>query len=153
MSKRPLIILLLFVFLLAACNNEPIEEEPITRPTPTTETAAPTQAPADDGYPADPQPTEPAAAYPAAGEGEGETLTEGWIVLPAGTQCEENLAYPTTDSAVEELENAGITPLAVEETELVVCEACGCPTSAHYRILVSAEDMAIAISLGWQPEG
>jgi hypothetical protein len=62
MSKRPLIILLLFVFLLAACNNEPIEEEPITRPTPTTETAAPTQAPADDGYPADPQPTEPAAA-------------------------------------------------------------------------------------------
>jgi hypothetical protein len=150
MKKRALLIMILFALFLAACNGDPVEEEePTARPTPTTETVAPTLE--GDGYPAQPQPTDPAAAYPAAGE--AQDLVEGWVVLPAGEQCADNLAYPTSDTAVAELEAAGLTPLAVEETELLVCEACGCPTSAHYRVLLSPEDMAIALSLGWQREG
>lgn len=151
MSKRSLLILLIFVLFLAACSGDNAEETPPpARPTPTAEIAAPTTE--GEAYPAQPQATAPVDAYPAAGEG-AELFTENWVVLPAGEQCAESLAYPSPESAVAGLEEAGVTPLAVEETELLVCEACGCPTSAHYRVLVSAEDLAAAIILGWQPEG
>ena len=141
-----LIIFLLFALLLAACNgNGGVEEaEPTPRPTPTTgETAPPTP---EEGYPA--QPTDP----PVSGYPVEEVGAEGWVVRPAGEQCAESLAYPSAESATADLEAAGITILAVEETELLVCEACGCPTSAHYRVLVSAEDLPTALSLGWQHE-
>lgn len=145
MRKHSLLVfLLLFAFLLAACNgNGEVEEEATPRPTPTTGPEAPASTP-EEGYPA--QPTEaPAAGYPVE-------ATENWVVRPAGEQCADNLAYPSADSAVADLAAAGITPLAVEETELVVCDACGCPTSAHYRVLLSAEDLPTALSLGWQQE-
>lgn len=142
MRKLVLLLLLLFTFLMAACNGDTTEEDPTPRPTPTVEEIDPTP---DDGYPAEPT-TAPDAGYPA------ETA-EGWVIRPAGEQCAESLAYPTADSAVADLEAAGVEILAVEETELVVCEACGCPTSAHYRVLISGEDMPTAFSLGWQLEG
>lgn len=149
MRKHSLLLLIFMAMVLAACNGAAVDEEPTARPTPTIAEEAPTTD--GEGYPAQPTPEAPAAGYPAAGE--GEELTEGWVVLPAGEQCAEELAYPSADDAVAALEEAGVTILSVEETELVVCEACGCPTSAHYRVLVSGEDMATALSLGWQPEG
>jgi hypothetical protein len=137
--KFALPLLLLLALLIAACNGDEGEEEPTPRPTPTVEETGPTP----DGYPA--QPTVPPAGYPAEG-------AEAWLVLPAGEQCVESLAYPTSDSAVADLEAAGVTILAVEETELLVCEACGCPTATHYRVLLSGDDIATAVSLGWRPE-
>ncbi len=147
MKKRSLLIMILFALLLAACNGDAPEEEeePIARPTPTTDVVAPT--PDSEAYPpARPQPTAPADGYPAAD-------AQGWVIRPVGEQCADTLAYPTSDSAVADLEAAGVEILAVEETELLVCEACGCPTSAHYRVLVSGEDLPTAYSLGWQREG
>lgn len=142
MKKYTLLLLLLFAFLLAACNGDEVEDEPTPRPTPTIEEADPT--PDNDGYPA--PPTQPASGgYPVE-------AAEGWVIRPAGEQCADNLAYPSADSAVADLEAAGVTVLAVEETELVVCEACGCPTSTHYRALIAGEDMVTAFSLGWQRE-
>lgn len=144
MRKLSLLLLLLIAFLLAACNGDtPEEEQPTPRATPTVEEQSdPTP---DDGYPAEPT-TAPDAGYPAE-------VAEGWVIRPAGEQCAENLAYPSSDSAVADLEAAGVELLAVEETELTVCEACGCPTSAHYRVLISGDDIPTALSLGWQLEG
>ncbi|MCZ7668709.1 MAG: hypothetical protein M5U34_16690 [Chloroflexi bacterium] len=34
-------------------------------------------------------------------------------------------------------------------TELMVCSACDCPTSAHYRAEINAADMNKATALGW----
>lgn len=142
--KKYTLLLLMIAFLLAACNGNATEENPTQppRPTPTVEESTP--AP-DDGYPPA-QPTAPAPEYPA------EAATEGWVIRPAGEQCADTLAYPDSNSAVTDLEQAGIEILAVEETELLVCEACGCPTSAHYRVLLAAGDIPTAISLGWQVE-
>jgi hypothetical protein len=142
------LLLLIIALLLAACNGDATEEEqPTPRPTPTTGESDPTE-PTPDAYPVE-EPTEPASSgYPA----EGSEAAEIWVVLPQGAQCAESLAYPTADSAVADLEAAGVEPLAVEETELLVCEACGCPTSAHYRVLLSSDDVPTAISLGWQVE-
>lgn len=154
MRKRSLLFLLIFVLILAACNSDSPEENENNapaRPTPTTAIEAPTTE-AEEAYPSLPEPTAPAAGYPAPGEGV-ESATETWVVLPAGEQCADSLAYPSSDSAVATLEEAGVELLAVEETELLVCEACGCPTSTHYRVLISNEDLATAISFGWRPEG
>ncbi|MFZ0545836.1 MAG: hypothetical protein WAM60_10390 [Candidatus Promineifilaceae bacterium] len=144
MRKYSLLLLVLFAFLLAACNGDNTGEEEVTppRPTPTTEEESPTQ---EEGYPAARPTADPASAYPAE-------ASDGWVIRPAGEQCADNLAYPTADSAVSDLEAAGINILAVEETELLVCDACGCPTSAHYRVLLSGEDLPTAISLGWEYE-
>jgi hypothetical protein len=140
-KKYSLLLLLIIAFIIAACNGDGAEEETPARPTPTTEGINPTPP---GGYP--PEPTEPVTSgYPAE-------VTEAWMVIPAGKQCAESLAYPSAESAVAVLEQAGVTILAVEETELVVCEACDCPTSAHYRVLLAAEDFPAAMSLGWRPE-
>ena len=137
-KNRFLLAILLFVILLAACNPQPAEEDPTARPTPTVEEQEP------GGYPAQPT-TDPAAPYPAAPD-------EAWVIRPAGEQCADSLAYPTSDSAVAQLEEAGVTILAVEEIELIVCEACGCPTSAHYRVLLADDDLSTAFTLGWDRE-
>lgn len=148
MRKLSLFLLLLIAFLLAACNGEePVEEEPAPRATPTIEETegGETDPAPDDGYPVEPT-AAPGAAYPGR-------PAESWVIRPAGEQCAESVAYPTSDSAVADLEAGGVELLAVEETELTVCEACGCPTSAHYRVLVSSDDVPTALSLGWQLEG
>jgi hypothetical protein len=151
MRKHSFLMLILFALILAACNADAPEEAPTARPTPTTETSAPTTK-TEEAYPSRPEPTAPAAGYPAAGENV-EGSSETWVILAAGEQCADTLAYPSSDSAVATLEEAGVNLLAVEETELLVCEACGCPTSAHYRVLISNTDLVTAIALGWQPEG
>jgi hypothetical protein len=142
--KKHTLLLLIIAFLIAACNADPVEEDPTLppRPTPTVEEA--TTPEPGDGYPAV-EPTAPAAGYPAES-------AETWVIRPAGEQCADSLSYPSSESAVADLEEAGLEILAVEETELLVCEACGCPTSAHFRVLLSGDDVSTAISLGWQQE-
>jgi hypothetical protein len=103
----------------------------------------------DAGYPApvDDAPTSIDTGYPAP---EGSV----WIIFPVGVQCgaaEEN-RYPDLASAIAGLTAAGITVNNSEMVDLLVCAACGCPTSAHYRVEIDGDQLNSALSLEWQLE-
>ena len=83
-------------------------------------------------------------AYP-----EGTTF---WITHPAGFQCEDPPMYPTLDDAVGALEENGVAVISAEAFGMMVCEACGCPTSEFYRANIDANDLDTAISIGWNRE-
>jgi hypothetical protein len=109
--------------------------------------AQPTAVPQTEGYPAPAEPVAPLDPYPDAVDG------FIWMILPVGVQCEDEAStYNDLQDAV-----AGLTAVSVqtgesEITELMVCTACGCPTSAHYRVQVSIEDVNAAQALGWKQE-
>jgi hypothetical protein len=142
------LLALLVLLLLAACRPQP--EDTLT-PLPTSAMGVPTVAypgPAASpttaaGYPAAPEATPTSDAYPA-----GSQL---WIIRSAGLQCEDPV-YPTLESATTALQQAGVAVLAAEETTRAVCAACGCPTSAFYRVQIDGGDLAAAAPLGWVPE-
>jgi hypothetical protein len=92
--------------------------------------------------------TSPYPGYPGA---DGETI---WIVRPLGQQCVDptTYVYPDLATAAAALTSAGVTVLASEELALMVCEACDCPTSEHFRVLINTSDYGLAESLGWTPE-
>lgn len=163
MTKRTLFLTLsVFLLLLAACNSteEPDANEatpfisPSLTPIPTTDTAYPgpqaVNTPPPAAYPIQPTaaPAQPNAAYP---EANGETM---WIMRPLGQQCVDpsTYTYPDLATAVAALINANITVLASEEVALMVCEACDCPTSEHFRALINTSDYAAAQTLGWVAE-
>lgn len=95
------------------------------------------------GYPVGPFPTSTPYAYPAD--------TAFWIVRPAGLQCESPF-YDDLDAATSTLKTGGIEVQQAEEVDLFVCQACGCPTSQTFRVLISAADLAAAEALGWTKE-
>lgn len=157
-------------FLLAACSNvdQAPDEEPseVDSATPTAPTLT-TDTPDEEGYPAPESPD----AYPAPGSEDSYPEPAGqegypppseaeptldpypggmaFIERPAGLQCEDPI-YPDLKSAETALEEAGITIQSAEEVELVVCQACGCPTSLHYRVTINPADLNTALSLGWK---
>jgi hypothetical protein len=163
--------LLLFALLTTACSaalstetrppestNEPTE---VPRATPTTEIQAtqatqpgvpypglpPTAIPAPEGYPAASQQIPADDAYPDA------TKTV-WVLHPLGVQCEgaAESKYKDEQAVAATLTAAGITVQEVTTTNLMVCQACGCPTSIHYRVQIPAIDLKKALSLGWVSE-
>jgi hypothetical protein len=155
----------LLLLLLAACNsdtNEPDITPEATQPAalPTTDSGsypAPdlmVSTPLPDAYPVNPivpvvpETTSPYPGYPGA---EGETI---WIVRPLGQQCVDptTYVYPDLATAAAALTSAGVTVLASEELALMVCEACDCPTSEHFRVLINSSDYGLAEPLGWTPE-
>lgn len=155
----------LLLLLLAACSsgtNEPDITLEATEPVvlPTTDSGgypAPdllVSTPLPDAYPI---PTAPLSqpAYPEAvspyPDAEGETM---WIVRPLGQQCVDptTYIYPDLATAAAALTSAGVTVLASEELALMVCEACDCPTSEHFRVLINTSDYGLAEPLGWTPE-
>ena len=154
---------LLLMVILAACtsgNQEPTEE-PAATASPALKTVPPK---ATDIGPITPVPYPPPredAGYPAPALPEGYPAPElqatidpypgGFAVIqhPAGVQCEDPL-YPDLDSAIAALEEAGIKTNKAEVIEMMVCTACGCPTSTHYRVLIAPIDLNEALSLGWQ---
>jgi hypothetical protein len=77
-----------------------------------------------------------------------------WILRPYGEQCEDSSTYLYQDEkeAAQALEEQGVTVLDMETVGLMVCEACGCPTSEHFRLQISAQDLAAAEALGWTQE-
>jgi len=83
-------------------------------------------------------------AYP-----EGTTF---WITHAAGLQCEQPLIYPTLDDAVRALEENRVAVISAESFDMMVCQACGCPTSEFYRVNIDAYDLDTAISIGWNRE-
>jgi hypothetical protein len=75
-----------------------------------------------------------------------------WIISPAGFQCEDEPRYESLADARAHLSASGISVTSAEEVDLLVCEACGCPTSLHYRALISSSDVVTAAGLGWLEE-
>lgn len=94
-------------------------------------------------YPGQPPPSPTVAPYPA-----GELA---WILRPVGEQCAdaEDADYADLQEAVTALAAAGVSVRASEVTELAVCAACGCPTSAHFRVQIAREELEAATGLGW----
>ena len=73
----------------------------------------------------------------------------GVFIRPAGLQCEDPI-YNNADAAIADLQEAGIEIIEVSQVEIVVCEACGCPSSEQFRVSIDPADIAAALRLGWQ---
>jgi hypothetical protein len=98
-------------------------------------------APGDQpGYPAPPVPAPTLDPYPSG---------VVWIIRPVGEQCEDGRSFADLATAVSSLEENGIVVGEAEEVELFVCQACGCPTSEHYRLQIEPADLDRALTLGW----
>ena len=164
-------ITLTLMILLASCANaddatstplpaaadtaEPAPEATPTIPSPVDEPDEPSGYPPPDenggypapddssGYPALPAPLPTADPYP------GGVV---WIIRPVGRQCEEGREFEDLATAVASLEENGISVLEAEETELLVCQSCDCPTSLHYRVQIDPADLVQATRLGWLRE-
>ena len=173
---------LLILMLIVACGPAAPEETapaepagsepdiPSALPTNSVDQApstAPTQTPpsALEAYPAVPTPPPPSTGgYPAQPtiapvqdpNSSAYPAQDGfvWMLRPLGEQCAEPVENAPTNltEAMASLTAAGITIGEAETTELVVCSACGCPTSAHFRIQVAVNDTTAAESLGWAQE-
>ncbi|MGB3717350.1 MAG: hypothetical protein WA996_23245 [Candidatus Promineifilaceae bacterium] len=166
MKKSILLSGFMIILLLSACGGTS-EEEPTSESELATKEAAPAlptvdSPPIEPGYPG---PVEP-DAYPGPQDAPGYPAppissptpdsypagTTFWMLHPAGLQCEQPLTYPELDDAVIALENRGVTVIESEEIGMMVCEACGCPTSEQYRVQIDAIDLLSAIALGWVRE-
>lgn len=181
MRTRYILILLLALSLLAACNptgtggdTNATEVSPAaaspdagTLPTvpplstapPVSTIPPPTIAPA--GYP--PPPATPSGSLLPEGYPVPPTLPPKypadaagmvWVTRPLGLQCTEASTYefPTLNDAVRSLEDAGIEVFGAEVVGLMVCESCECPTSDHYRVQIGVENLATATQMGWTAE-
>jgi hypothetical protein len=62
------------------------------------------------------------------------------------------MVYPTLEDATAALEKNGVPVLQAEEVNMIVCEACNCPTSEQYRIFIDANYLEAAQDLGWVRE-
>jgi hypothetical protein len=164
--KKYILSSIAVLLLLTACGSDSDEipteevEPPVTEPAPALSTIeftatepgypGPTSpdsypGPVDDpGYPGPPPATPEPASYPAG--------TVFWMLHPAGMQCEDPLIYPELEDAVAALEDNEVIVSSSEEVELLVCAACGCPTSKYYRVQIDADDLIAATALGWVRE-
>jgi len=121
--------------------------EPTTVPAgyPASEVIQPATPTRDPNYPAPPTYAPTVDPYPGG-------LV--WILHPVGIQCEESTSpgYGDLREAVSTLTAAGVAVAKSEMTELVVTDACGSPTSAHYRAQIAADDLQTALSMEWTQE-
>lgn len=136
-------LLLLIAFWLVGCGEIPVATPQPTSPAATPGDAYPVVATSTPkSYPSQ-QATPTIFSYPAG--------VNVWMTKPVGMQCQES--SPDLESAVAELESAGIPVLVFEMVQLAVCEACDvCPTSDHYRVQLSKNDQEAAQKLGWRVE-
>ncbi len=158
--NRLLIGFLIIVTFLAACgggqSDSPATSPPSDSLLPALETPAsggelPAATVSNPSYPGPPTLgagyPEPPTPYPTRDPYPGGMAV---IVHPIGEQCSEDLYYADVGDAVNQLKAEGIEVLGSEEVDLVVCSACGCPTSAHIQLQISPDDLAKAESLGWR---
>ena len=75
-----------------------------------------------------------------------------WVIKPVGEQCAESPTTPDLQTAVADMVAFGIPVEASEMTDMPVCTACGCPTSAHFRLQIDSGYLGNAQSLGWVAE-
>jgi hypothetical protein len=123
-------------------------------PAPSVEEAYPIPIPTpilmEGDYPDPPPP--PPESPPSGYDAYPETSNTVWILFPVGEQCSDESRYVDLVTAVADLTAAGITVYESEVTELIVCSACGCPTSAHFRVSIDANQLATAEELRWEVE-
>lgn len=100
-----------------------------------------------EGYPAAQEIYPTIDPYPA----DANTV---WLVHPVGVQCEDasTSKYQSEQDVKAGLTAAGIPVYSVTTTDLMVCQACGCPTSIHYRVEINETNLDKAIALGWTAE-
>lgn len=105
----------------------------------------PSPTPLPEGYsvPTQPPPLNP---YPEA------TGNLVWILKPVGEQCAETPVTPDLNTAVADMIAFGIPVEGREMVDLPVCSACGCPTSAHFRLQIDEGYLGNAEILGWFAE-
>lgn len=166
--KYPLsLTLILVVIFLAACQTadeaeptiQPSSEtdafpRPTVTPIPDPENESqgvlpegypppPSPVPSPEGYPAPPTPQPTLDPYPVGGY--------LWIIRAVGEQCTEadDNDYADLQEAVAALAAAGVPVRGSGITELIVCAACGCPTSAHFTVEIESSSLSRAESLGW----
>ncbi len=173
MKKYTLLLMLIATSFLAACSSgqaTPTIEPTTTRPSLPSASDLPSPTPplAEAGYPAPPGQDQaypapgPQSSYPAPEQPPGYPMPDSptpppaaypdlsaFVQHPAGAQCEE-IRYPDLASAVTDLETAGIQVINAEQIEMDVCAACGCPTSTQFRAEISADDLNMALALGWE---
>ncbi len=146
--------------LLDAAEPEPgIFPRSTLTPPPVSDPIDPETAPGvgDPGYPAPllPSPTPPPdgyvipTPYPPVNPYPEATGNLVWILKPVGEQCAETPATPELQTAVADMVAFGVPVEASEMTDLPVCSACGCPTSAHFRLQIDAGFLDSARALGW----
>lgn len=141
------------IFPRATLTPPPVSEpiEPETSPGNDSEAgypaapALPSPTPYPDGYVV---PTAPPILNPYP-EATGEFI---WILKPVGEQCAETPTTPDLQTAVADMVAFGIPVEASETTDLNVCTACGCPTSAHFRLQIDSGYLGNAQVLGWFAE-
>lgn len=177
-ALRDRLVLLIFVTLLAACTAntpaptavppEPAGDAPLATVTPPAQPEGLESGADDDlifdpdeGYPAlataQPVPEEypaPTAVSPPNGYDDAVAEEFAWVLFPVGEQCAEpeESVYQDLNEAITALAAAGVPVNDSEMTDLMVCEACGCPTSAHYRVQIDGNFVATAVSMGWVVE-
>jgi hypothetical protein len=164
---------ILGTFLITSCGTAP----PVTNMTPAAEPsdsdagpglepaatapALPTAEPLPENYPAPALPIEPTnpsdypgppTPMPTIDPYPGGMI---WIIRPVGIQCEDGtaLGYGDLREAAATLTAAGLRVVDSEVIEMMVTTSCGSPTSAHYRIQISSDDLDSALSMGWEREG
>lgn len=165
------LVVLGFVLTFVACGpSNTVTEDDATAGAPreneTTLEELPTtleEVPAD-GYPEAEQPVAtavpeeypiatvppPAAAYPDASDAYPAAEGQVWVIRPVGVQCEDP-EYTDIQDAITDLTAIGVEVLDSETFELATASVCGGPTSAHFRVLITAEDVNAAGALDWIP--
>ena len=160
--KYAALLTLIAALLLVACGGSENDETPADESQDTFLPVVP-NADSDEDQPASPDlPSDyPAPATVASGYPEPSVPTatpdpypSGNLIMirPMGEQCAPTSDFESAQEAVDELEGQGIKVLEYEEVDLIVCSACGCPTSEHIRVTLDPADMAQAQSLGWRRE-
>lgn len=172
MKKFILLLILLAAVALTGCfgDDEETTEDPgqnvplLPAATPAESRSDGTEdgdAPGSDGYPGPsgergyPAPSLPTAippGYPAPSPAPtSDPYPGGYAIFtqPAGLQCEDPI-FADMDAAAAQLEEAGINVHDISRLDMMVCEACGCPTSEQFRVLIDPADVAAALLLGWQ---
>jgi hypothetical protein len=170
MKKFSTLSIFLFLFVISACSSSiPTTTRPANesdssnqaRPTPTSlnqpneSTDLPMPYPGipatavsnPEGYPAAQEIYPTIDPYPA----DASTV---WLLHPVGVQCEDTSTskYQSEQDVKAGLTAAGFTVYDVTTTDMMVCQACGCPTSIHYRVEINEADLNKAIALGWTQE-
>lgn len=112
---------------------------------PPAEESAPENPQNDPDYPGPPTPQPTIDPYP------GGLI---WILRPVGIQCEDGTeeGYRDLQEAVATLIGAGVTVSKAEMTEMMVTAVCGAPTSEHYLVQISSDDLELALSMGWKQQ-
>ena len=121
---------------------------PVT-PVPEAYPALPAPEGASTGYPLVPVPEGGAAAAPTGYPAQIELV---WILKPVGEQCAAQGDALNLQTAVADLIAIGVEVGQMEMVQLEVCQGCGCPTAAHFRVQVPQNLLSRTAVLGWTEE-